>query len=82
MIEEEKYLRKPIIVTDIGAFREVIQNEVTGLIATREPEALFLAAQKLCSSAQLRQKLSRNLQNEFTPNWLILDKIYALMEQK
>ena len=81
-VEEEKYLRKPIVVTDIGAFREVIQNEVTGLIAAREPEALFLAAQKLCSSAQLRQKLSRNLQNEFTPNWLILDKIYALMEQK
>lgn len=81
-VEEEKYLRKPIVVTDIGAFREVIQNEVTGLIAAREPEALFLAAQKLCSSAQLRQKLSQNLQNEFTPNWLILDKIYALMEQK
>ena len=82
VIEEEKYLRKPIIVTDIGAFCEVIQNEETGLIAAREPEALFLAAQKLCSSAQLRQKLSRNLQNKFTPNWLILDKIYALMEQK
>ena len=82
VIEEEKYLRKPIIVTDIGAFCEVIQNEETGLIAAREPEALFLAAQKLCSSAQLRQKLSQNLQNKFTPNWLILDKIYALMEQK
>ena len=82
VIEEEKYLRKPIVVTDIGAFREVIQHGVTGLIATRDPEALFLAAQELCESEQLRQSISNNLQNEFTPNAVILNQIYALMEQK
>ena len=82
VIEEEKYLRKPIVVTDIGAFREVIQHGVTGLIAARDPEALFLAAQELCESEQLRQSISNNLQNEFTPNAVILNQIYALMEQK
>ena len=69
-------------MTDIGAFREVIQHGVTGLIATRDPEALFLAAQELCESEQLRQSISNNLQNEFTPNAVILNQIYALMEQK
>ena len=82
VIEEEKYLRKPIVVTDIGAFCEVIQHGVTGLIAARDPEALFLAAQELCESEQLRQSISNNLQNEFTPNAVILNRIYALMEQK
>ena len=82
VIEEEKYLRKPIVVTDIGAFREVIQHGVTGLIVARDPEALFLAARELCESEQLRQSISNNLQNEFTPNAVILNQIYALMEQK
>ena len=82
VIEEEKYLRKPIVVTDIGAFREVIQHGVTGLIVARDPEALFLAARELCESEQLRQSISNNLQNEFTPNAVILNQIYALMEPK
>ena len=81
-IEEEKYLRKPIVVTDIGAFREVIQHGVTGLIAARDPEALFHAALELCESEQLRQNISNSIRNELTPNAVILNRIYALMEQK
>lgn len=82
VIEEMKFLQKPILVSDIPAFREVISHEHNGLIAARSPHALFVQLLRLCQSEQLRKALSSNLAGSVVSNQAILQRIYCLMENK
>ena len=56
---------KPVIVTDIGVFREEIDNKVDGLLcAPGSIDSLEEAMEALIKSEDLRKKLSDNIHNK------------------
>jgi len=49
---------KPVVVSDAGGLPEVVKNEVTGLVVTKEdPVAAAKAIEKLVTNAELREKM-------------------------
>lgn len=81
VIEEEKFFKKPIVVSNIGAFREVITHRETGMIAERNPEALFEAIQTLLEEDGLCRHLTERLKDSLMPNTEILNHIESFINQ-
>lgn len=81
VIEEEKFFRKPIVVSDIGAFREVICDRETGMIAERSSEALYAAVKALFEEYGLRQHITDQLRDGLISNSDILNSIYSFINQ-
>lgn len=79
VVEEEKLLHKPIVASDIGAFREVISDRETGMIAERSSEALFAAIRTLIDEPALRRHISERLEYSQMSNRDILNTIYSLI---
>jgi glycosyltransferase involved in cell wall biosynthesis len=53
--------KKPVVVTDVGALREIVVNGVTGLIVPpRDPKALAEAIITLLSNRELRESMGEN----------------------
>ena len=56
---------KPVIATNIGAFKEELQDSVNALLVPpRDVESLVDAMEKLIRDAVLRARLSRNLSSK------------------
>jgi glycosyltransferase involved in cell wall biosynthesis len=52
---------KPVIGCNIGGMREVIENEITGLlVAPGDADALLTSIERLLDDEQLRERLGRN----------------------
>lgn len=61
VIDEAQYLRKPIIASDIGSYRDMINNGETGIIIDRDKVALYRAIKDLICEVDLRRHISENL---------------------
>lgn len=64
VVDEAKYLLKPIVATDYNTVNEQLIHEQTGLISAMNFESLALSIQKLLNNNQLKEKLKRNLLEE------------------
>ena len=53
VVKEAMYLRRPVVVTDIGGLREMVEDGVTGLIVPpRDPGALARAILRVLSDEE------------------------------
>lgn len=80
VVEEEKYLRKLIVASDIGAFREVIIDGKTGVLIERSPEGIYRGIKRLLDNPSVGEVIRKNITNDFTSNIEIIAAIEALME--
>ncbi len=62
-VQEAKILRKPIIASDIPAFREQIEDRVNGILIDRDPESFFKTIAELIDDKELALRLVDNLSN-------------------
>lgn len=63
-VAEAKVFNKPIVVTDFASAKDLITNNVTGLIADISAEYLYFCVKKLLQEQGLRQKFIMNLETE------------------
>lgn len=82
VVEEEKYLRKLIVASDIGAFREVIIDGKTGILIERSPEGIYKGIKRLLDNPSEGETIRKNITNDFTSNNEIIAAIEALMEKE
>ncbi len=69
---EAAYASKPIVATNIGGIKEIIQNEVSGLLVPPvDPLALAKAIRKLLENPSLALKLGRSAQTSVTDRFNI-----------
>ena len=67
--------KKPVVVTDVGAIPEIVDDGITGFIVLpRNPEALADAIVKLLRDAKLRKEMGENAYKKLKTD-LSLDKI-------
>jgi glycosyltransferase involved in cell wall biosynthesis len=83
-IFEYAALKKPVIAPNVGPVRDVMQNNIDGLLIDNETE-LLSALEKYIQNAQLRNELSTNFYNKCKSNhqWvnnaaLVLDEVEKL----
>jgi len=50
----------PIVVSNITAVKNIVKNNITGLLAKPTPKDFTRAVEKLLSNSQLREKLIKN----------------------
>jgi glycosyltransferase involved in cell wall biosynthesis len=81
---EAMAMAKPVVLTDLPALREIVQHEVTGLIAASEnPEALARTLTRLARDPDLRKRLGEAgrrwvvQERSWAANAGLLDRIYA-----
>jgi glycosyltransferase involved in cell wall biosynthesis len=77
VVNEAKILKRPILVTDVGAAREQIVSERTGLIVDNKEKAIFEGLKRLLQNEALRKKFSRALSGFEYEN----ESIYKQIEQ-
>ena len=80
VIEEEKYLCKPIIVSDIPSFSEQIENNINGIIVKRNSKALSEAIEHIINNKDLYNTITGNLKKENT-NSDTLELLYNEFEK-
>lgn len=62
VIAEAAVAGRPVIVTDVPSFRDLVQNGKTGLVVARkEPKELAEAILRIAEGEELRDELARNL---------------------
>jgi glycosyltransferase involved in cell wall biosynthesis len=54
----------PVVVSDITSVKNIVKNNVTGLLAKLTPEDFAQAVVKLLDNPQLRKKLIKNGREE------------------
>ncbi len=54
---EGKYFRKPMVVSNIPSYLEMIEHEKNGLIVKRDSDEIYMAVKRLLSDEELRKKL-------------------------
>lgn len=60
----------PIVCSDISTFKEVVQNEINGLmVSVRSPEALAKAIDRLIADRTLRKNFSQNARKTIEMNF-------------
>ena len=75
VINEAKILKKPIVVTDIPAFCEQIENEVNGLIVNNDVDDIYMGIKRLLDNPELCEKFTYNLTDLNYNNAIELRKI-------
>lgn len=80
VVEEAMYLQKPTVVSDIGAFRELIEDKKNGIIVERNANSICLALSEIYYSEELRTTIISNLEETKVNNDLIMSKIYKIIE--
>lgn len=81
-IAEAKALCKPIVATDINAFRAQIVNEQNGIIVPVNSGELYNGINRLINNPELRELFSRNLALEDIGNESEILKFYRLIEEE
>ncbi|MGV3467183.1 MAG: glycosyltransferase [Heyndrickxia sp.] len=80
-VEEAISLCKPILVTDIPAFRLQIRNQETGIIVNANTEGIVEGIKKMYHSEELRDSLSVRLKNNSSDRAKMeLSKFFGLLE--
>lgn len=79
VIDEAQYLRKPIIASDIGSYRDMIDNGETGIIIDRDKVALYKAIKDLICEVDLRRHISENLKMLHIDDKEIVRKIECII---
>ncbi|GKW45324.1 glycosyltransferase [Planococcus sp. NCCP-2050] len=80
VIDEAKYLNKPIIATNYETVGEQIQDNINGIIAEMNGESIANNIEKLINSKELREKLITNLSNEESTEEQSLKTFYRIIE--
>jgi glycosyltransferase involved in cell wall biosynthesis len=73
---EARYLKKPIITTDVNGAREQIEDGKNGLIVGVNEDEIYHALVKLISDKDLRKEFSNNLANEHYDSEHEMEKIF------
>lgn len=63
VVDEAKYLLKPVVASNIGAHRDLIEHGQTGLITERNPENTSIAIKRVLSDENLITNIKNNLEN-------------------
>lgn len=80
-IDEAKILCKPIIVTDFNTAKDQIEHEVTGIIASFEPQEIAQEIINLTQNKKLQQELINNLSKINLSTESEIEKLYNIIEQ-
>lgn len=81
-VTEAKILYRPIVVTDIPAFKEQITNRETGIVVSINAGDIAEGVKKLLESKELRDRLSQSLKHEDLDNSNQVNKLYRLMDNR
>ena len=63
VVDEAKYLLKPVVASNIGAHRDLIEHGQTGLITERNPESVAKPVKSVLFDEDLTTKIKNNLKN-------------------
>jgi len=63
VVDEAKYLLKPIVASNIGAHLDLIEDGKNGLISERNPESVAKAVKEVLFDARLATQIRNNLEN-------------------
>ena len=63
VVEEAQYLLTPVIASNIGAFKEIVDNGITGIIAERNPENVAKSVKEVLFDKDLATQIKNNLEN-------------------
>ncbi len=61
VVEEEQYLNKPVVASNIGAFEELISDGKTGVISERDPNEVARKIQNILFDEKFSQQIVSNL---------------------
>lgn len=81
-VVEAKILKKPIICTNFNTAKEIINNEIDGLIVNMNSEELFNGIIKMMEDSKFRSRIQYNLDNDKEYNSMSeINKLYELVEE-
>lgn len=81
-VSEAKILYKPIVTTDAGVMSEQIETGVNGIIVPdNTPETLAIEIGSLIDNPDLRERFTKQLQQEDVCHQGEIEKLYAVIEQ-
>lgn len=63
VVDEAKYLLKPVVASDIGAHLDLIEHRKTGVITERNPESVAKAVKSVLFDESLVTQIKNNLEN-------------------
>ena len=63
VVDEAQYLLKPIVASDIGAHRDLIEDGKNGVITERNPQSVEAAIKRVLFDESLRDNIKTNLEN-------------------
>lgn len=79
-VVEAKILKKPIVCTNFETTKEIINNNIDGLIVDIDEKSLYEGIKRLIDDKTLRDKIQSNLNAEKSYNSTNeIDKIYSLI---
>ena len=78
-LEEAKILNKAIVITNFSSAKDQIKDNVTGLIAEMNPEAIAEKLSLLYHENEIRENLKANLSQEKLGNENEVEKLYQLI---
>lgn len=80
VVEEELYLKKMIVVSNINSYREQIADRENGIVVERNSEAVFEAISELYYSKNLQEKIKKNLSRAYQTNEEIYKTLCSVWE--
>lgn len=80
VLDEAKFLAKPIVVTNYPSAEDQIVNNITGIIVEITPTAIADGIEMLLKDQLLREKLSENCKNEPDITEMIVKKVESMLE--
>lgn len=60
VVDEAKYLGKPVVVTDYDTVRDQVEDGVTGIICAMDAEDIAASILRLVNSPELSERIARN----------------------
>ncbi|MBD8004257.1 glycosyltransferase [Bacillus norwichensis] len=79
VIDEAKYLLKPIVATNFNTVNEQLSHEWTGLISDMDPESLSQCIQDVLTKKELKDRFQKNLLNERYDDSKSLETFYSIV---
>ncbi len=75
---EGKYFNKPVVVTDIPSYLEMIKDGVNGLVVKRNENEIYNAVKQLVSDEELRKRLGNEASLSNVSNKTIMQEFESL----
>ena len=80
VIDEEHYLLKPIVASNIGSYRETIDDGRTGLLVERNPVAAAMGILRLLEDSQFYASIVANLVNLHIDDGHVIQAVETLLK--